>query len=333
MTNDTTVSLPTVAVIGAGISGLAAARTLVDRGFDATVFDKGRGVGGRMSTRRTAVGRFDHGAQYFTARDERFRQRVDDWCDAGVVERWSGRVIELECGRVSQRASADRFVGVPGMNAICKRLAREVVVNTGKRVVSVRRDSTWQLAAEDQQLGEFDHLIVSIPAEQSAELLGERTELIAEIRAASLAPCWAAMFAFVDPVDFPADGIFVKNSPISWMCRDTSKPARLSSSECWVVHASADWSSQNIDRDADSVAGELLAQFFRELQVEPARPVHAVAHRWRYASPVHHLAEGFLQDQSQQLSICGDWCLGNRVEAAFLSGTAAAEALINQTCE
>ena len=332
MTNDTT-SLPTVAVIGAGISGLAAARTLVDRGFDVTVFDKGRGVGGRMSTRRTDVGRLDHGAQYFTVKDERFRRCVDEWRDAGVVDRWDGRVIELDGGRVSERAASDRFVGVPGMNAICKHLARNVVVSTGTRVVSAGRGSMWKLATEDQLLGDFDWLIVSIPPQQAAGLLEDRTNLIPEIRAASFAPCWAAMFAFGDAIDFPADGVFVKNSSVSWMCRNTSKPARLSSSECWVVHASADWSSQNIERDADSVAAELLAQFFHELQVEPTRPLNSVAHRWRYANPVRHLSEGFLHDGSQQLLVCGDWCRGSRVEAAFLSGTAAADALIRQDCE
>ena len=77
---------PRVAVIGAGISGLMCARTLLDHGIDVTVFEKGRGVGGRMATRRTDDGlQFDHGAQYFTVRDERFERYVDSWLQDGIV--------------------------------------------------------------------------------------------------------------------------------------------------------------------------------------------------------------------------------------------------------
>ena len=112
--------MPKVAVIGAGISGLMCARTLVDHGFPVTLFEKSRGVGGRMATRRTHDGlRFDHGAQYFTVRDGRFRRYVESWIEDGIVEPWRGRIVVLDSGTIKEeKMGADRFVAVPGMNAM-----------------------------------------------------------------------------------------------------------------------------------------------------------------------------------------------------------------------
>jgi predicted NAD/FAD-dependent oxidoreductase len=327
-------SMPTVAVIGAGMSGLAAARTLVDHGFDVTVFDKGRGVGGRMSSRRTDTGfRFDHGAQYFTAKDERFRRYVDSWRDFGVIEAWHGRIVELDDQTMTDRGSSNRFVGVPGMNAVCKHLARDVKVVSKTKIDRLERTDRWQLSAGGQSVGSFDFVVVAIPPTQAAELLGSSTPLTKQMAATVVAPCWAAMFAFSDHVDLPADGVFVKNSPISWIARDSSKPSRDMVEDCWVVHASPDWSTKNIELEPDEVRDLLLSEFHKVTNTEPRQPLHAVAHRWRFANPVSHLESGFLLDEANQLAVCGDWCLGNRVEAAFLSGVAAAGAVLRHVLQ
>ena len=78
-----------IAVIGAGISGLTAAQTLSDAGIDVTVFEKSRGVGGRTANRRSEYGSFDHGAQYFTVKDKRFRNFTEDLVSKGVIASWS----------------------------------------------------------------------------------------------------------------------------------------------------------------------------------------------------------------------------------------------------
>lgn len=327
-------SMPTIAVIGAGMSGLVAARILVDHGFDVTVFDKGRGVGGRMSSRRTDTGlRFDHGAQYFTAKDERFRRYVDAWHDFGIVETWNRKIVELDGETITDRDSSNRFVGVPGMNAICKHLARDVKVVGKTKIDGLERTDRWQLSAAGESAGSFDFVVVAIPPTQAAELLGSSTPLAQEIAATSVAPCWAGMFAFSERIDLPADGVFVKNSVISWMARDSSKPSREMAEDCWVVHASADWSAENIELEPDEVRDLLLSEFYKVTNTKHHQPLHAVAHRWRFANPESHLESGFLLDESNQLVVCGDWCLGNRVEAAFLSGTSAAGAMLRHVLQ
>ena len=117
-------STPRVAVIGAGISGLILARTLADAGVAVTVFEKSRGVGGRMATRRTQDGlRFDHGAQYFTVRDPRSQRFLNAWQADGIVQPWKGRIVSLRNGTVEyEKTPTNRFVAGPGMNAVCKQL-------------------------------------------------------------------------------------------------------------------------------------------------------------------------------------------------------------------
>ena len=113
-----------VAVIGAGLSGLMCARLLTQAGNRVRVFDKARGPGGRMATRRRGDLRFDHGAQYFTARDPRFRRLIDQWRADKLVARWPGTVAEVRDGHIEIKDdSTERWVGVPSMSVICRHLA------------------------------------------------------------------------------------------------------------------------------------------------------------------------------------------------------------------
>jgi hypothetical protein len=174
-------SQPTVAVVGAGISGLSCARTLADHGLPVTVFEKSRGVGGRMATRRSDNGAaFDHGAQYFTVRDERFQNCVDSWQHAGLVQRWTGRIVSLHDQNTEQdKSSTARFVACPGMNAICRHLAENLDVRTNTRVAPPTRcQGKWLVSDETgSELGRYDVVIVSAPAPQAGELLQGSTHL------------------------------------------------------------------------------------------------------------------------------------------------------------
>ena len=172
--------VPRVAVIGAGISGLCAARTLADHGLPVIVFDKGRGVGGRMSSRRVdGHVSFDHGAQYFTARDPRFRRYVDSWLQQGVVARWpdlesdpSHKIVQLTHGRVLEKPDTnERFVGSPSMNAVCKHLARDLNVQTQTQIGKIESVEEGIRLTDDagRMLGTFERVIVSAPAPQSSE--------------------------------------------------------------------------------------------------------------------------------------------------------------------
>ena len=318
-----------VAVVGAGIAGVTAARTLHDQGHDVHVVDKGRSVGGRTSVRRQPPFEFDYGAQYFTARDERFACHVRTWQEAGLVAVWSGRIGSLERGTWRDNSPQERYVGVPGMNAIAKHLAAGLDVTTETRITGLTRDGqVWRLFGENETtLGLFDAVIVAVPAPQAAELLAGQTALAERAGRCAMSPCWAVMLGFERSLAIPYDGVFVLGSPLSWIARNSAKPGR-SSGEAWILHAGPEWSAAHLDDPPEQVIAALRAEFEQALGGKVQPPAHAAAHRWRYAVPSEPLQVGALWDAESRLAVCGDWCQGARIEGAFLSGRAAADRVL-----
>ena len=327
--------VPSVAVIGAGISGLFAARTLADHGVSVTVFDKGRGVGGRMSTRRVeGQPCFDHGAQYFTARDPRFHRYVQSWLQQGVVARWpdvendpSHKIVVFKNGqRTEKDDSVERFVGSPSMSSVCKHLASDLNVYTGSRIEKVEPiDGRIRLTdMEGNSRGDFDRLIVTAPAQQAAELLVNFPNLAQPISQIQMNPCWAVMASFDQPIAGDWVGAFVHDSIVTWTSRNSTKPNRPTASEHFLLHVGHEWTAENWERDPDEVAAEVLEAFWQASGIEPAKPFHLVAHRWKYAIPVDPPDQRCFFDAESGIAACGDWAGGPRVEGAFLSGMAAA---------
>jgi hypothetical protein len=346
---------PRVAVVGAGMAGLACARTLADHGVPVTVLDKGRRPGGRVATRTsrqepTRV--FDHGAQYFTARDDRFRRLVASWADAGVVVPWDGPVVEVDAAGVRslRRADTPRWVGAPGMHAVGEHVAADLDVHSGVRVTGLeRRDDGWHLPAErvtdaddptlaERGLGPFEAVVVTAPAPQAATLLGDHAPALRrQAEAARMLPCWALMVAFAAPIETDFAGARFAEGPLAWMARDPQRPGRPApqgQGDRWVVHARADWSEAHLKDDPDAVSDALLEALEGELErwgLALPGILHRAAHRWRYARPAE--GPGDVERESRivagddGLVLAGDWVVGARgarVEAAWLSGVAAA---------
>lgn len=324
--------MPRVAVVGAGVSGLMAARTLSDHGFSATVFDKGRGPGGRVSTRRGDPGvSFDHGAQYFTARSPHFVRFVESWQEQGVVAEWGGRVVRLEAGAVADTSPRPRFVGLPGMSAVAAHVAADLKVRRETRIASVSHTSgAWELADDaGSRYGPFEFLVVALPAPQAAELLGSHP-FASALGSVVMSPCWAVMVAFDRRLDVSWDGAFVQGSPLAWVCRNGSKPGRPAGPDCWVLHAGPEWSAAQLEETPAAIGPRLLDELAAAVGVSPPPAVHLSAHRWRYSRGSDATDRRALFDPGTGLAVCGDWLAGGRVEGAFLAGAAAAGHVLRQ---
>ena len=319
------------AVLGAGLSGLACARSLADGGWSVRVFDKARGVGGRMSTRRADGWLFDHGAQYFTVRDKLFEGFVESWRRHGLVSEWDGEVAVLGDGaKRSKDRRTRRFVGMPGMNSICRHLAAGLDVTLETRVAGLDRvDGRWLLTSDGgAELGGYDSVIVSAPAPQTAALLAAPApELSRRAAQVEMAPCWAVMVSFAAPLRLGFDAAFVHDSALSWVARNNSKPGRPDG-EAWLLHASPHWSRAHLELEKQDAAKRLLEAFRTAVGDLDQDAADVDAHRWRYALPTNPLTESCLYDASLGLGACGDWCGGPRVEGAFLSGRALADRLL-----
>lgn len=315
-----------IAVIGAGLSGLSAARTLADHGLEVQVFDKARGPGGRMATRYSDAYAFDHGAQYFTARDERFKQYVQAWINEGLVEKWECRLAVARSGELTSKTCENPlFVGVPRMSTVTRHLSNGLDVRYQTRIArTIRIDENWCLFDEEHMnLGSFDVLLVTTPPNQAAPLLIDIPGIVRQIESVSMVPCWSLMAVFNEPLSLEYDGLFVEESPISWAARNNSKPGRPMQ-ETWILHGSHAWSEENLEAEKEAVMHRMLSSFFEAAGLHPVDPHILQAHRWRYALAQNQLDVGCIWNTEMRVGVCGDWCLSRRVEGAFLSGMAAA---------
>ena len=305
-----------VAIVGAGIAGLSCALRLQGGDHHVTLFDKGRGAGGRMSTRRVetpaGTAAFDHGAQYLTARDPGFVAAIGAWEAAGVVARWPA-------------AGDDAWVGTPGMNAIVKHLADQTDVHWHHQVTAIRHDAAGWLI-EPFATDPFDAVVVAVPAEQTAVLLADPDPATAAAaRACHSAPCWTAMLAFAEPLAI-ADDIVKQTGIIGWAARNSAKPGR-SGPEAWVVQATPEWSTTHLEESVDSVVDRLLAALGEQISGMLPTPIARTGHRWRYARATG-TGIGCIWNRDARLGAAGDWLLAPRIESAWLSGRMLGDAIL-----
>ena len=303
-----------VAIIGAGMAGLACARRLAEAGLAPVIFDKGRGVGGRLATRRVGDLQFDHGAQSVTARDPDFAAVMRALVAKGAAAVWH------------DGSGTGHLVGVPGMSALTRAMAVGLDLRHLAKVTSINADGAgWSVAVEDAAQ-RFDVVVITAPAPQLAGLVGADHPLVDAVSAVRFAPCLTLMAA-IDAK--PAFGTQSDAShPLAWIAADSSKPGRPQGGPTqWVAQASPAFSALYLEETAADIAARMLPMFCDRLQVTADKVIHAEAHRWRYARVTAALGQPFVQSGST-LYAAGDWCIGPRVEAAWISGDAVAKAIL-----
>jgi renalase len=307
-------SMADAVILGSGMAGLACGRHLAKAGQNPVILDKGRGVGGRMATRRIRIGgqdlSFDHGAQYFTARDPDFSALVETMATA--IAPWDDDGPE------------PRFVGLPGMSGLPKALASALHVRQGVEVTGLHRDGPlWMLDTGAETIA-TRRLVMTIPAPQAARLLGPAHPFHARLAGIVMAPCLTLMAAFPAEAPRPFQSRASETHPLAWIAQDSSKPARNRSLTTWVAQASPAWSGMNLEEDPETIAARMLPLLAAAIGASPDDAQYAVAHRWRFARVVNPLGQPFLRSEDGTLWLGGDWCLGARVEAAWMSGNAIA---------
>ena len=301
------------------MSGLACSERLTAAGHDVRLFDKARGPGGRMSTRRVELDdgmvAFDHAAQYFTARHPDFVAQVAIWAEQGIVAHWP-------------EAGPEAWVGMPAMNAPIANMAKQLAVAYSSHVMSLARDGAgWHVTIQGgQRHGPFDAAIVALTAEQAAAFLGAHDLAMASLAMAVRSqPCWTMLAAFEGPLPISSD-VIRHSGILAWAARNDSKPGRAQG-EAWVVQAEGTWSTAHLEQPAEDIAQTMLKALTALAGDVPLPALrHLSAHRWRYAM-VRSAEHGALWNNTLRLGACGDWLLGPRVELAWRSGRQLAETI------
>ena len=322
-------------VVGAGISGLLAAQELQAAGWQVTVLDKGRGVGGRMATRRFGGASFDHGAQFFTVRDDRFEKLVEGWLAAGAAAEWSRGFANAEGPRDPD--GHPRYRGSEGMTSIPKLLAEGLDVRTGERAVSVEQsDRGWMVVCESGETVSGDALLLTAPVPQSLALAnsgnyGLEDGMRRQLEEVSYDPCLAVMALLEGPSPVPEPGgVQLKDEPLDWIGDNARKG--ISERPGLTIHAGPGWSrghyedaEEDITRSLLSLAGEQLGADLASATVETSLA------RWRYSWVTSsHPEPCLVASEEPALVFCGDGFGQPKVEGAALSGLAAADRLLGR---
>ncbi len=309
---------PKIAIIGAGISGIVLAHEL-GQVAEVKVFEKSRGVRGRMSTRYAEKFSFDHGAQCFTARTKPFQNFIRPFILSGDVAPWMGKAINLENdGTISPRFWFEtHLVAAPNMNSLCKKLAVSLDISCGVEVAPIQAKTNISSRLFDKDgndLGVFDLVISTAPPAQTKNLFGDYFTF----EEVAMQPCFALMVGFDHK--WQNDWIFakVRANPIKLIAVNSSKPARNSAVTSLVIHSRDSWARDNLERDQNEVMEILLENFSRVTAINHRDAAYKSLHRWRYAL-VDGVGSGIFFDPENGLAASSDWSTNSRIEDAWIA--------------
>lgn len=319
---------PTLAVIGAGLSGMRCAALLAEAGYAVTVFEKSRGTGGRLAASRLDGLTTDLGIPYIETRQPDFRQWLDT--HKSQVQRWQPRQTDFSLSAGQVDLTRELWVGVPRSSAITRALAANIQLRTETRVSVVWPDKNGVLLRDEsaEMLGHFDQVVVAAPAPQAAPLLDAVQRFKARAERVQMQPAWiVSLLLETRPASLAhIDLIEGEHTELQRVLRDSSKPAR--EGEIWTLQASRQWSETYLNLSADTVMHEQVAALIALTGDPLVVKAHRV-HRWLYCNAVSTETSVALWDADAAIGVCGDWVAGGGVEAAWQSGTELARMILS----
>ena len=322
-----------IAIIGAGLSGLTVAQQLKDHA-EITIFEKSTSVGGRISARTNSTFKFDHGAQFFRAKNKHFLSFLKPLIECGVIKRWDARFVEIN-GKVIEYKSQwneefPHYVGAPRMNSFLEVLASQIDIKFGQTVKFLQNKvDAWGLFDEEgTHLGNYDWVLSSVPPWQTKHIFPKDFEFLQTLNSVNMSACFTVMLGFHEPLELEFDAALIKNNDISWISLNSSKPGR-DSAPAILIHSSNDWADAHITKDLKEIESHLSNAFFEIVNLSFLDVRFVDSKLWRYANASKRIGEKAFIDRYRKLGACGDWCVQGKVEAAFLSGQALATELLD----
>lgn len=313
----------TCLVIGGGISGLIVATILQRNNIKVTVLDKGRGIGGRLATRRIRGGVFDYGAQYFSVSNPQFQKWVDEWIEAGIVTQWCEKFA-------SEDNPKPRYRGVISNRNIAKYLAKDLDVHTSTKVTKLNyHHSQWSVKTESDRFS-GDMLVMTPPVPQTLALLENSNITIpSSIKTAleriTYYKCIAVLALLSQPSTIPSPGgIQLDNEPLVWIADNYQKG--VSPNYAVTLHATPQFSETHYSSDDETIAkllfdaaSDWLNDSVMEYQI----------HRWRYSLVRTFYHQPYCALPQLPLVIAGDAFVAPKIEGAVMSGIAAANYILS----
>ena len=335
-----------VIVMGAGISGLAAASALADADVDVKVVDMGENPGGRLAVRDlSATGTawdghvVDVGAAYFTVRDNEFATQVQSWTDEGLVRQWCDTATVVDEAGFSRRQGPMRYASPRGLRSLARAMVADlaarahVTVDFSTVVAAVQAhaasvDVVLRDCDEQQIRQSVDAVILACPDPQALRVLHAQdfVELRATLAEVSWEPVICHTMVFHERF-WPDDDLwFVNDSSVLATVADDGR-RRGDGAAVLVAHSTAAHAEPHLGNPEAAVCA-IEAEVARVLRTW-AEPAHRITKRWGLARPQRAREELCGWDRQTKVAVCGDgWAGPSRIEAAWLSGRAAARQVL-----
>jgi len=252
------------------------------------LFEKSRGFGGRVATRRADDFNFDHGAQFFKVKTKEFQNYIQPMLDQNIIELWKARFIEIIDGEITNKRTwgnePANYVGTPSMNSIGKYMANGLNVQLSKKVEKISKEDKWVVYDENNEaLGEYDWVISSIPPLQAQQMIPDLKVIFPNIKEYEMLACFSLMLGYEQPLELDFDAALVKGFDISWISVNSSKPSRAKNYTL-LVHSTNKWAQANIDKDRDWVKDYLCDELKKIIPIKTEKAEYIGLQGWRYAN-------------------------------------------------
>jgi len=278
-----------------------------------------------MATRCRNNYQFDHGAQFFIAKTPAFKEFLKPFIQKNLVARWDARFVELTGNDVTYRWTwtdeVPHYVAASSMSTLGKAMAKDLPVQLGTHVNEIKKNGQqWQhIDIEGKVLGSYEWVILAIPAKQVIELVPDECKFNKDVAEKNMSACYSLMLGFKEALPLEWDAALVKETNISWVCNNHSKPGRANRYSL-LIHSTNQWAEENIELDNEVVTKFLIQETSAVIKQDVSVAEHIDLHRWRYANIQKQYGDRSFIDNSNRLAAIGDWCIKGRVESAFLSG-------------
>ena len=321
-----------IAIIGAGIAGITLYSKL-SKAHQVMVYEKSRGVGGRIASRRSKEMSCDHGAQYFTVQHPEFSTFCQPFIDSNRIKVWQARYCNITQGNqpVFKQDDKTRLVGAPYMNSFLESIVPGKDISLNTRVESLTKHEKWDVIANTNtnttQDRSHDWIICTTPPAQAANLLPDSFKHYEILKSVRMQPCIAVMAKYSHPIDINFEAANVTHRNISWICRDSSKPLR-NNLDTMIIHSTPEFAAHNLNTQPDTIIKQIIHDLDAVLNTQLPKPLYATCHVWRYAQCAKQIVPFNLIDHNLRLAACGDWHGGGRVEGAFMSAYKLADEIL-----
>lgn len=331
-----------IGIIGAGMAGLTAGRILARAGHEIIVFEKSKGFGGRMSTRRPKISPrqiMDHGAPFISGTTKEFQDFINELEENNVIKKWTDTFSSYRDGQiVSEIPGSDGkqyYIAPEGMNSIGKFLGRWLDFQMNEKVGALTyiggsriKKSPWMINSSTINVFESDAVIIATPAIQAYGLLStaqderELRRMITVLDDISYSSTYSFMAGYGERQPFGYKAVKCDHPVLGWICNESSK--RETSGKINIVAHTTDSYTKKAfgEKETEEINDDIMAALGEILGSWAGRPEWHESHLWRYRSPKNSLDMPFLESEDEEapLALAGDYFQGHSMETAYLSG-------------